>query len=302
MQWLGSSTRTIGTALLLASCARPTAAAVSAWDDMGVLLHLVRPAQRVVSLAPSSTEMLFAIGAAGKLVGVSNADDYPPAARRLPKVGSYSGPDMERIVAARPDLVVAVYGNPLELIAQLRRRGIPVFVSNPRTVDGVLHNLVDLGQLTGERKPAETLVRSLHSRLARVRRQVQSKTPVKTLVVVWDEPLTVAGGRSFIQDVLRCAGGANAAGALAEAYPKLDPERLLLMDPEVIVFPVAPVGSNLSRLESRPGVRQTRAGRGGRVYALNPVGLERSGPRVVLGIEALANLLHPTTARPKASK
>src|SRR5437867_2171783 len=118
--------------------------AVSARDDTGHTVLLSRPAKRVVSLAPSSTEMVFAVGAGALLVGVSTYDDFPPAARKLPKIGTFSGPDLERIVAARPDLVVAAYGNPLELIDRLRRRNIAVYVSNPSSVDGVLRNLSDL--------------------------------------------------------------------------------------------------------------------------------------------------------------
>src|SRR5262249_9216688 len=152
------------------SSAAPSAAAVSARDDTGHRVELSRPARRVVSLAPSTTEMLFAAGATSALVGVSASDDFPPAALRLPKVGSFSGPDLERIVAARPDLVVAAYGNPLELIAQLRRRRIPVYVSNPSTVEAVLRNLLDLGDLTGQRHVAQRTIRTLRQRLNVVRR------------------------------------------------------------------------------------------------------------------------------------
>lgn len=280
-------------ALTLTGATTPAPAAVSAKDDTGHRVELARPARRVVSLAPSATETLFAAGAGSAVVGVSAADDYPAAARRLPKVGSFSGPDLERIVAAQPELVVAAYGNPLELIAQLRRRGVPVYVSNPATVDGVLRNILDLGTLTGSRPAAERAARGLLDRLSAVERRVARRPPVKTLVVIWDEPLTVAGGRSFIQDILRRAGGQNAAASLAEAYPKLDPERLVLMDPAVVLFPVAPVGTNLDRLKGRAGFRQCRAVRAGRVYAMNPDWLERPGPRVVDGVEALARLLHP---------
>jgi iron complex transport system substrate-binding protein len=288
--------------LALAWLAAPATGSVSARDDTGVRLELPRVARRVVSLTPSTTEMLFAIGAAGSLVGVSDADNYPPAARRLPKVGSYSGPDLERIVAARPDLVVAAYGNPEDLSGQLRRRQIPVYVCNPSTVSGVMRNLVDLGSLTGQGLQARRLVRSMEARLKAVEQRVHGQPAVKTLVVIWDEPLTVAGGKSFIQDILRRAGGVNAAAALSEAYPKLDPERLLVMDPEVVLFPVAPVGNSLDSLKSHPGFRQTRAVRSGRVYALNPDWVVRPGPRVVQGVEAVARLLHPSPRAHRAGK
>jgi iron complex transport system substrate-binding protein len=270
-------------------------AAVSARDDTGFQVMLVRPSRRVVSLAPSSTEMLFAVGAGGEVVGVSAADDFPPSVKQLPRIGSYSGPDLERIAAARPDLVVAAYGNPLEGIRRLRRLGLPVYVSNPTTVTGVLRNMEDLGRLTGREPVARRVVQNLQQRLRRVAARVRSQPPVRTLVVIWDEPLTVAGGRSFIQDILRRAGGVNAAAGVTEAYPKLDPERLSQLDPEVVLFPVGTDTTHLHQLQQRPGFRLTAAARSGRFYSLNPDWLMRAGPRVILGVEAVAKLLHPVS-------
>jgi ABC-type Fe3+-hydroxamate transport system substrate-binding protein len=280
--------------LLVAGIAMPCAGAVQAKDDTGRVVRLTRPVRRVISLAPSATETLFAIGAGPMLVGVSSYDDYPPEVKRLPKVGTFSGPDLERAVAARPDLVVAAHGNPLELIDRLRRRGTPVYVCNPMTVDGVLRNMADLGTLTGKRAAAGRAVRGLQDRLRHVSRMVGRRAPVSTLVVIWDEPLTVAGGKSFLQDVLRRAGGTNAAHALSETYPKLDPERLITLDPAVVLFPIGDDKTKLDRLKDRAGIRQTSAGRMGRIYTLNPDWLMRPGPRIVNGVEAVAHLLHPS--------
>jgi iron complex transport system substrate-binding protein len=113
------------------------------------------------------------------------------------------------------------------------------------------------------------------------------------MVVIWDEPLTVAGSRSFIQDVLGRAGGTNAARTINEAYPKLDPERLVAMNPVVVIFPVTGDPARVERLKSRAGFRQTEAARTGRFYSLNPDWLMRPGPRLVQGVEAVARLLHP---------
>jgi iron complex transport system substrate-binding protein len=280
----------------------PVGASVQVKDDTGRVVRLARPARRVVSLAPSTTELLYAVGAGGLLVGVSSYDDYPPAVKRVPKIGTFSGPDLERVVAARPDLVVAAHGNPLELIDRLRRQGLPVYVSNPTTVDGVLRNMTDLGRLTGKSAAARQVVRGLQDRLKRVAQTVGRRSPVTTLVVIWDEPLTVAGGRSFIQDILRRAGGANAARGLSEAYPKLDPERLVTLNPTVVLFPVGGDRAKVDRLKSRAGFRQTTAARAGRIYTLNPDWLMRPGPRVVQGVEAIANLLHPSRGARQATQ
>jgi iron complex transport system substrate-binding protein len=280
----------------------PVGASVQVKDDTGRVVRLARPARRVVSLAPSTTELLYAVGAGGLLVGVSSYDDYPPAVKRVPKIGTFSGPDLERVVAARPDLVVAAHGNPLELIDRLRRQGLPVYVSNPTTVDGVLRNMTDLGRLTGKSAAARQVVRGLQDRLKRVAQTVGRRSPVTTLVVIWDEPLTVAGGRSFIQDILRRAGGANAARGLSEAYPKLDPERLVTLNPTVVLFPVGGDRAKVDRLKSRAGFRQTTAARAGPIYTLNPDWLMRPGPRVVQGVEAIANLLHPSRGARQATQ
>jgi iron complex transport system substrate-binding protein len=286
--------------LMLLCGAVPAGAAVSARDDTGQVVRLARAARRVVSLAPSTTEALFAIGAGPRLVGVSSFDDYPPAAKKLPKVGTFSGPDLERIVAAKPDLVVAAHGNPLELIRRLRSRKIPVYVTNPMTIDTVLENMRALGRLTGRDAAAQRLVQGLRDRLRRVAERVAGRPAVNTLVVIWDEPLTVAGGKSFLQDLLRRAGGVNAARSITDTYPKLDPERLLLMNPTVVLYPVGGDrersdrrGARLERLKERAGFRQTAAARTGRFHSLNPDWLMRPGPRMVQGIEAVARLLHP---------
>jgi iron complex transport system substrate-binding protein len=125
-------------------------------------------------------------------------------------------------------------------------------------------------------------------------RMIGRRAPVSTLVVIWDEPLTVAGGKSFIQDVLRRAGGTNVAHGLSEMYPKLDPERLITLDPAVVLFPIGDDKTKLDRLKGRAGIRQTSAGRTGRIYTLNPDWLMRPGPRIVNGVEAVAHLLHPS--------
>jgi ABC-type Fe3+-hydroxamate transport system substrate-binding protein len=299
--WIGW--RLLWTLVLAVSAVGPAvgAAAIQARDDTGQVVTLPKAARRVVSLAPSGTEMLFAIGAGGLVKAVSDYDDYPPEAKTRPKVGSFSGPDPERIVAAKPDLVVAAYGNPLELIDRLRRQHLSVYISNPQTVDGVLRNLADLGRLTGQDAGAKQRVRELQQRLRQVAQRVGHSPPVNTLVVIWDEPLTVAGGRSFIQDVLRRAGGTNAARGLTEAYPKLDPERLVTLDPAVVLFPVANDAARVQRLKDRAGFRQTTAARTGRIYSLNPDWLMRAGPRVVQGVEAVARLLHPSAFSRQAS-
>jgi iron complex transport system substrate-binding protein len=295
MERHGIRCRMAGPVLLLSFIivATATAAPVAAVDDQGRRLALPRPARRVVSLAPNVTEMLFAVGAGAQVVGVTRFCDHPAAARTKPKIGNFSTPDLEAVAAARPDLVVAAHGNSLEGIAGIRRLKIPVFVTNPKGTDGVLRNMVALGTLTGHAAPARRATTALTARLKRLDRALRGRPARRALVVVWPDPMTVVGGRSYVNEAIRRAGGINVAGGIGEAYPKLDPERVITLEPEVLLFPTDRHHGAIERLAQQPGVADTPAGRARRLYALHGEWLLRAGPRLVAGIEEMARRLHP---------
>jgi iron complex transport system substrate-binding protein len=280
------------------------AASVAAVDDQGRKLTLPRPARRVVSLAPNVTEMLFAIGAGPQVVGVTHFCDYPPAARAVAKIGNFSAPDLEAVAALRPDLIVAAHGNSLEAIAALRRLKLSVFVTNPQDTEGVLRNMEALGRLTGLTERAARITRELRGRLRKLAAQLAGRqggappAPVRTLVVIWHDPMTVVGGRSYVNEAIRRAGGVNAAGGIQEAYPKLDPERLITLRPEALILPTGSHSGAAAKLADRPGVAQTPAGRAGRIYTVTADWLLRAGPRLVSGIEEMARRLHPQAFGP----
>jgi iron complex transport system substrate-binding protein len=280
-------------ALLLMLAGRVVAAPVSAVDDQGRPVTLPKPARRVVSLAPNVTEMLFAVGAGPAVVGVTQFCDFPPAARRVKKIGNFSTPDLEAVAGARPDLIVAAYGNSLEGIAALRRLGLPVFVTNPQDTAGVLRNLSALGTLTGHPAEATRVVADLRARLARLQRRLAGRRARRALVVVWPDPLTVVGGRSYLNEAIRRAGGVNSAGGIHEAYPKLDPERLITLSPEVILVPVGDRSATTGELARRPGIAETPAGQAHRIYTVTADWVVRAGPRLIAGIEEMARRLHP---------
>lgn len=268
-------------------------APVSAQDDLDTQVTLPRPARRVVTLAPSSTECLFAIQAGDLVVGVDEYSDFPSAARRLTHVGTFSNPDVERIFALRPELVVVTFGNPKALIKRLRRRRVAVYVQNPHTVEGVFKNMLDLGTLTGRRAEAEARVKRQQTRLKQIQRRVAKLPPVTVAVLVSDQsPLRVAGGQSHIQDVLRLAGGKNIAADLQQPYPTLDPARFVALRPEAILLAGASA-KRLQRLGKRPGIRVTPAARQKRIYSVTADWLYRPGPRLVKAVEEIARLLHP---------
>ncbi len=221
-------------------------AAVSVTDDMGHELRLAGPAQRIVSLAPHVTELLFSAGAGGRIVGVVEYSDYPPAARALPRVGSYNAVDMERILALRPDLVIAwASGNPPALIEQLRSLGLTVFLSEPRSLEEVASNLERLGRLAGTQLTAQPAADGFRQRLADLRARYAGRTPVSVFYQVWHRPLTTINGKQLISKVIRLCGGRNVFADLPALVPKLDIEAVLMADPQAIIAGVSKAGDSV---------------------------------------------------------
>jgi len=173
---------------------------VSVTDDTGREVRLAQPAQRIVSLAPHITELLFSAGAGGRIVGVVEYSDYPPAAKKLPRVGAYNAVDMERILALRPDLVIAwASGNPPALIEQLRSLGLTVFLSEPRSLEDVASNLERFGQLAGTQTTAQAAADEFRRRLQALRVRYSDRKPVSVFYQIWHRPLMTVNGEHLIR-------------------------------------------------------------------------------------------------------
>jgi iron complex transport system substrate-binding protein len=248
-------------------------------------------ARRIVSLAPSSTEILYALGAGDRVVGVDQYSDWPPEALRVPRVGSDLQPSVERILALKPDVVfVATSANSRELPLELERFGIRVVISRIDTLDDLWRDITQSGEAIDQHDAAVALVDKLRARIAATHARVAALPPVKALVVVWADPLTVAGGHSFVDDVIRAAGGDNIAGDSAQPYPQYSVERMLARAPAVIVVGSHKGGPALEPLlahASLPAVKN------GRVHSVDGDLLFRPGPRLADGVELLARLFHP---------
>jgi iron complex transport system substrate-binding protein len=257
--------------------------------------HRPRPAapvvRRVVSLAPSSTEILFALGAGELVVGVDQYSDWPPAARALPKVGNELLPSVERILGLRPDVVfVATSANTRELADELVRLGVRVVVSHADTFADVWRDIATIGGAVGKSDAAARLVITLGARLDAIRRRVATKPRPRTLVAVWTEPLTVAGAKSFVDEAIAIAGGDNVAADSPLPYPQYSLERLLMRAPEVIIVGTHAGTPSLQPILAQPSLPAVRAGR---VYTIDGDLLFRPGPRLVDGVGELAARLHP---------
>lgn len=250
-------------------------------------------AERIVSLAPSVTEIVFALGASDRLVGVCDFCDYPPEVDAIRRIGSFRRPSIEAIVALRPDLVIAVRGPAtMGTIATVRRIGVDVLIIEDTTLTAVWQAIDDIGRRTGKTKAAAELAASMRARFDAVRARVAGAPRRRVLVVVGQTPLIVAGGSTFVDELIRMAGGTNIAAALGQAWPRLSLEIVLARAPEVIIDSALSHEDGAdpglwARFPALPAVRD------GRVHAYKSFAALRGGPRLVEAAEAFSRLIHP---------
>lgn len=280
--------------LLLCAPGHPQAAAqLTVTDDLGRTVTLRAPARRIISLAPSITESLFAIGAGDAVAGVTDYCNAPPAARRKPRVGGMTTPSLETIATLRPDLIVlSMEGNLREDFTALTSLGVPVAVTNPRSLEGIGRSLTMLGTLTGRRDSAARLVASLRARERAVAAPAQSP---RVLLLVSVQPLIAAGARTFIDELITHAGGINAAAATGMTYPTLSREAVVREDPDVVLIMSDVLSSPALLVQMYPEWERLTAVRNGRVHRVDADIVSRPGPRAVDGLHLLSSLMHRKT-------
>jgi iron complex transport system substrate-binding protein len=271
-------------------------AASTLTDQTGRQVRVPDSPQRVVALAPSLTECVFALDRGNRLVGVSANSDYPAPASDLPKVGTYVAPNLEKIVALRPDLCLATRdGNPRSLVRRLQELGIPVFALDPRNLDQVFHSLHLLGRVLNAKSQAEDIVGSLEQRIQRVTERIaRAEHRPQVFYQIGTSPIVSAGSDTFIHELIRMAGGNNLAAG-PKQYPRYSREEVLVMNPEVIIVSSMTKNKSLTRKVRRMWSKFPRieAVRSERIHAVEADCLNRASPRLVRGLEILAHLLHP---------
>ena len=267
-------------------------------DDYGKDVRLEKPAERIVSLAPHLTELVFAAGAGNRLVGAVEFSDYPPEARSLPVVGSDARIDLEAVLALRPDLVVAwPNAGSLRAVERLAELGLPVFRSEPRELEDVPRTLQRLGRLAGSEAQAQREADAFRARAARLEKRYAGQRKVRVFYQIWDRPLLTVNGDHIISKVVALCGGENVFAALPLLVPEVGREAVLRANPEAIVAS----GSNdaqpqwLMAWKAFPGL--TAAARG-QLYAIPPDLIQRQTPRILDGAERLCGMLE--TARPRS--
>jgi len=281
--------------LLLASGL--ASAALEVTDDLGQNIRLAQPARRIVSLAPHVTELLYAAGAGDKVVGVVQYSDYPEAARKVARVGGYTSVDMEKVVALKPDLVVAwKSGNRDAHLDKLRGLGIPVFINEPRKIEDVARSLSQLGRLAGTETVADGAARAFRERHAALQAKYASRPRVRTFYEIWNRPLMTINGEHLISDVIRLCGGDNVFARLPVLAPTIDTEAVLAAAPEVIVAS----GMGEARPEWLDDWRQwtkLQAVSRGNLFFIPPDQIQRHTPRILDGAERLCGQLEEARAR-----
>ncbi len=270
------------------------ALAFTARDMREQEVRLAAPPQRIVSLVPSATEAIFAIGGQARLVGVTDFCDWPPAARHKPRVGSMIAPSLESIVQLTPDLVVVTdEGNSESTFAELARLGIPLYVVRAHRLRDTFGLIARMGELTGRRAAVQPLLDRLRARVQGVIDAVAPHPRRRVLYVLWPDPIIVPGRDGIVTELVELAGGESVTAAMAGGYPRLSLEAVVAYRPDVILLArhggdqTATLRTTWDRLGAVPAIRA------GRVHSVDGTLLHRYGPRIVDGLEMLARVIHP---------
>jgi iron complex transport system substrate-binding protein len=262
-------------------------------DHAGRKIVIPEKLDRVVSLSPNLTEIIFAVGGEDKLVGVTSYCDYPAKAKTISQVGDTIQPDIGRILSLRPQLVLVSTSAQMKVFRRkMEEEKIPFYVTDPQNLDGIFNTILNVGELLDQRAAAEKLVADLRARSQAIEDKVRDKIPVPIFYQVSSEPIFTAGRDSYITDIIRRAGGQNVAANIPEAWPQLTESARLVVQPEAIIMPIRGAATK-DKLHVTPILQSSPAVKNERVYGINDYLIERPGPRIIDGLEQMARALQP---------
>ncbi len=264
-------------------------------DDMGRELSIETVPQRIVTLAPSITEIVYFLGLGDRVVGVTKYSSYPPDAARKPKVGSYVDLNVEMIVSLSPDLVISTAdGNQPGVVDLLEKAGIPVFVVNPRDLRQVIRTVVEIGEVCGVPDKARELADGMSERVDRISAKTADRRRPLVFLQVNPKPIMTVNASTYSSDLIRLAGGRNMGDEETITYPRISVEEVIRQKPEVIIVSSMERGGEFERIKRHwLKLDMIPAARDGRVHLVDSDLIDRPSPRVVQGLEILARQIHP---------
>ena len=287
----------LAAALALGSTA--AGAEIRLTDDSGRSVALKQPARRIISLTPHMTELLFAAGAGGHVVGTVEYSNYPVEAQRIARIGDSAQLDLERIVALKPDLIVVwQYGNAQRQLDKLLRLGIPVYYNEPRRLADIARAIEQLGRLAGTEMVALPAARAFVARAAELRQRYAGRAQVTVFYQIWDKPLMTVNGDHLISDVMRLCGGRNVFAGLKLLTPEITAEAVLAADPEAIGGVSAEAGQaeDLDQWKKWPRLKAVARNN---LFAIHSDLISRNTPRVLDGAQQLCGHLDAARAKRK---
>jgi len=252
---------------------------------------------RIISLAPSTTEILFALGLDEEIVGVSLFCNYPQKAKTKEKVGTFSQPNIEKILFLKPHIIFCTGLEQAPIVRQLEQLNLKVYVSDPSNIEELFNSIKDMARLTGKEKEADALIKKMHSDIEEVNSKVKlthKKDWPKVFVEIWYEPLMTVGNSSFVDELLTLAGGINIAHDTKRSYSYFSSEQVIKRDPQLIILTYMSKEQPVKIVQERLGWNKISAVKNNRIYNdINPDVLLRPGPRLVDGLKELHKRLYP---------
>lgn len=285
-------------ALVISLLLSVSAAAITVQDDSGATLTLAHPARRIVSLAPHITEVLFAAGAGAQVVGTVSYSDFPEAAKKIPLVGSYNQVNFEKILALNPDLIIAWQsGNSSDTLEKLASLNLPVYLSEPKDLESIAHNIRQLGQVAGTGAVADQTAAAFEARQQELKQRYGKKKVLSVFYQVWEEPLYTLGGGHFSRDMFQLCGGRNVFADLAAPSPIISVEAVVTRNPQVMLTGDHHGERKFDDWKSK-WIRWTSidAVRNNQLYLVDQDIYTRPSPRAILGAEDLCKLLDKARA------
>ncbi len=264
-------------------------------DEVGRLVKVPEHPNRIISLSPSITEILFSLGLEERIVGVCDHSDFPSQALSKPKVGSYINPSVERTISLNPDLILATgAGNPREFVDRMESLGLSVYTVFPRDLDGILRSISHIAIVTGRERWGARIIGEMRRRKKRILQLTRGQNKPNVFFQIGTAPIITVGKGSFADDLISLAGGRNIAGGESVKYPRYSIEEILVKAPDVIIITsMDPRGDSQklaeqwNRWETIPAVKQ------GRVFVIDSDLVDLPSPRIIDGLEVIAGILHP---------